>query len=86
MASRISAVLPFTSVEQAELYYPLSLPIALQLGGFLMLAFGFVPEGTEAGHTRGKKGNRKTRRTKKSNADYQREWRERQKTKLTVVK
>jgi hypothetical protein len=86
MAARISAVLPFASVEQVELYYPLSLPIALQLGGFLMLAFGFAPEGTELGQTRRKKGNRKTRRTKKSNADYQRELRERQKAKLTVVK
>jgi hypothetical protein len=86
MAARISAVLPFASVEQVELYYPLSLPIALQLGGFLMLAFGFAPEGTEAGHTRRKKGNRNTKRTRKSNAEYQRDYRERQKANLTVVK
>jgi hypothetical protein len=86
MASRISAVLPFASVEQVELYYPLSLPIALQLGGFLMLAFGFAPEETQAGQTPRKKVNRKTRRTRKSNAEYQRDYRERQKIKLTIVK
>jgi hypothetical protein len=86
MAARISAVLPFASVEQVELYYPLSLPIALQLGGFLMLAFGFAPEGTVAGQTRRKRQNRKPKRTRKSNADYQRDYRERQKAKLTVVK
>jgi hypothetical protein len=64
------AVLLFASVEQVELYYPLSLPIALQLGGFLMLAYGFAPGRIELGQPRRKKGNRKTKRTRKSNADY----------------
>jgi hypothetical protein len=57
-------------VEQVDLYYPLSLPIALQLGGFLMLASGFAAEGIELGHTRRKRGNRETKQTKKSNAAY----------------
>ncbi len=87
MAARISAVMPFASVEEVELYYPLSLPIALQLGGFLMLAFGFAPGQTEPeAKTRRKKGNRKSKRTRKSNAEYQRDWRARQKAKLTIVK
>ena len=88
MAMRISAVLPFASVEQVELYYPLSLPIALQLGGFLMLAYGFAPKAeTELGQTRRKRQNRKPARPKKSSAGYQRDYRQRQKAlKLTVVK
>jgi hypothetical protein len=86
MAARISAVPRFVSVEEVETYYPLSLPIALQLGGFLMLAYGLAPGRIELGHTRRKKGNRKTKRTRKSNPDYQRDYRERQKAKLTVVK
>jgi hypothetical protein len=84
--ARISAVLRFVSVEEVETYCPLPLPIALQLGGFLMLAYGFAPGWIELGHTRRKTGNRKRRRTRKSNADYQRFYHERQKAKLTIVK
>jgi hypothetical protein len=52
-----------------------------------MLAFGFAPrEEVELGHQWRKKGNRKPKRTRKSNAEYQRDYRERQKAKLTVVK
>ena len=59
----------------------------LTFGGFLMLAFGFAPrEEIELGQTRRKTGNRKTKRTRKSNAEYQRDYRERQKAKLMVVK
>jgi hypothetical protein len=86
MAKRISAALPFLSAEEVELYQPLLLPLGLQLSGFLMLGFGFAPGSTELGQTRRKKGNRKTRRTRKSNAEYQRDYRERQRAKLTVVK
>ena len=43
MAVRISTVLPFLTEEQVALYQPLALPLALQLGGFLMLSFGFAP-------------------------------------------
>jgi hypothetical protein len=64
MATRISAVIPFASVEQVELYYPLSLPIALQLGGFLMLAYGFMPKPIEAAQPRRKKANRKPAKPK----------------------
>jgi hypothetical protein len=86
MAARISAVLRFVSVDEVELYYPLSLPITLQLGGFLMCAFGFSSQGAELGEPRRKKGIRKTKRTRKSNADYKRHYRERQRAKLSVIK
>jgi hypothetical protein len=86
MAARIAAIVPFMTAEQVALYQPLALPLGLQLGGFVMLAWGFAPEGTEARHTRRKKGNRKTKPARKSNAEYQRDYRERQKAKLTVVK
>lgn len=65
MATRLSAVLPFASVEQVELYYPLSLPIALQLGGFLLLAFGLAPGKPVAetkAKTKRKTGTRKPRK------------------------
>jgi hypothetical protein len=57
-----------------------------QLGGFLMLAHGLAPGRIELRHTRRKKGSRKPKRTRKSNAEYQRGYRERQKAKLTAVK
>jgi hypothetical protein len=44
MAVRISAALPFLSVEAVQLYQPLMLPLGLQLGGFLMLALGLSPK------------------------------------------
>ena len=47
MARRIAAVLP-VSQQTVELYQPLLAPLALQLGGFLLLAFGFAPAGREA--------------------------------------
>ena len=88
MAKRISAALPFLTVEEVVLYQPLLLPLGLQLSGFLMLGFGFAPKSTELSQPRRKKGKRKPRKTSrpKTNADYQREWRQRQKAKLTLVK
>jgi hypothetical protein len=68
MAARISAVLGFVTAEQVALYQPLFLPVALQLGGFLMLAYGFGPRLTEAGQPRRKKGNRKPRKPRKPSA------------------
>jgi hypothetical protein len=50
-----------------------------------MLAYGFAPGRIELGHTRRKKGIRRTKQTGKSNAEYLRDYRERQKAKLTVV-
>lgn len=44
MAKRISAAMPFLTAEDVELYQPLVLPLALQLGGFLMLALGLSPK------------------------------------------
>ncbi len=68
MARRISAALPFLTEEQVALYQPLALPVGLQLGGFLMLALGLAPKSPEAGQPRRKKGNRKSKRTRKSQA------------------
>jgi hypothetical protein len=58
MGTRITAVLPFLTPEQVRLYQPLTLPIGLQFGGYLLLAFGFAP-GSVAAQPRRKKGNRK---------------------------
>jgi hypothetical protein len=66
MAQRISAVLGFVSAEQVAIYQPLALPAALQLGGFLMLAWGFAPR-VELSQPRRKKGNRKPRKAKQPN-------------------
>jgi hypothetical protein len=44
MARRIAAVLPVTE-QQVQLYQPLLLPFALQLGGFVLLALGLAPAG-----------------------------------------
>jgi hypothetical protein len=65
MAKRISAALPFLSVEDVELYQPLLLPLGLQLSGFLMLGFGFAPRPAESSQPRRKKGNRKPKRSNK---------------------
>ena len=93
MAARITAVMSFVSAEEVATYFPLLLPGAFQLLGFGMLAFGFSPKETkgetELGQKRRNKGNRKPKdpkRTRKSNAEYQRDWRARQKAKLTIVK
>ncbi len=44
---RITAVLPFLSADNVRLYQPLILPVAFQLGAFLMLALGLSPRGKE---------------------------------------
>jgi hypothetical protein len=64
LGTRITAVLPFLTPEQVRLYQPLTLPIGLQFGGYLLLAFGFAPGG-EARQPRRNKGNRK-RKPKKA--------------------
>jgi hypothetical protein len=64
MGTRITAVLPFLTPEQVRLYQPLTLPIGLQFGGYLLLAFGFAPA-SEARQPRRNKGNRK-RKPKKA--------------------
>jgi hypothetical protein len=63
MGTRITAVLPFLTPEQVRLYQPLTLPIGLQFGGYLLLAFGFAPGG-EARQPRRNKGNRKRKSRK----------------------
>ena len=50
--------------EQVRLYPPLTLPISLQFGGYLLLAFGFAPA-SEARQPTRNKGNRK-RKPKKA--------------------
>lgn len=42
MADRITAVLPVTE-QQVRIYQPLLLPLALQIGGFVLLALGLAP-------------------------------------------
>jgi hypothetical protein len=91
MAKRISAAMPFLTVADIETFQPLILPLGLQLGGFLMLALGLSPRRAEPEPKVEKRRRRKKAAAKpaKTNADYQREWRERQKAqkaKLTVVK
>src|SRR5271157_3530122 len=98
MALRISSALPFITSAQVEMYQPLVLPLGLQLGGFLMLALGLSPHQHNQNVTVGvtpsvTKTERKPRKKKapKSNAERQREYRERKKneatvTKLTVIK
>jgi hypothetical protein len=54
MGTRITALLPFLTTEQVRLYQPLTLPVGLQFGGYLLLAFGFAPGG-EAGQPRRKR-------------------------------
>src|SRR5271157_3337354 len=103
MALRISSALPFITSAQVELYQPLVLPLGLQLGGFLMLALGLSPHRqnvtvgvtpsvtkTERKPEFASKSARK-KKAPKSNAERQREYRERKKneatvTKLTVIK
>src|SRR5271157_4017098 len=82
MALRISSALPFITSAQVELYQPLVLPLGLQLGGFLMLALGLSPhrQNVTVGVTPSvTKTERKPRKKKapKSNAERQREYRER---------
>jgi hypothetical protein len=88
MAKRISAALPFLTMEAVELYQPLLLPLGLQLSGFLMLGFGFAPRPVEPEpkETKRKSRNKTSAKPAKTNADRQREFRERQKVKLSVVK
>lgn len=43
MASRLSAVLPFLTAEQIQIFQPLLLPFGLQIGGFLFIALGLQP-------------------------------------------
>jgi hypothetical protein len=75
------------TVADVALYQPLVLPLGLQLGGFLMLALGLSPRRREPEPKEAKRKPRKrTAKPAKTNAQYQREWRERQKAKLTVVK
>jgi hypothetical protein len=64
MGTRITAVLPLLTPEQVRLYQPLTLPIGLQFGGYLLLAFGFAPA-SEARQPRRNKSNRK-RKPKKA--------------------
>ena len=64
MATRITALLPFLTPEQVALYQPMTLPIGLQFGGYLLLAFGFAPASVAA-QPRRRKGNRK-RKPKKA--------------------
>ena len=64
MGARITAVLPFLTPEQVRLYQPLTLPLGLQFGGYLLLAFGFAPASVAA-QPRRRKGNRK-RKPKKA--------------------
>jgi hypothetical protein len=80
------------TTADVTLYQPLILPFSLQTGGFVMLAFGLSPrrepkpEPKVAKRKRRKKASAKPAKT---NAEYQREWRERQKAqkaKLPVVK
>jgi hypothetical protein len=66
MGTRITAVLPFLTPEQVRLYQPLTLPIGLQFGGYLLLAFGFAPGG-RAVRPKRNKANRK-RKAKKAPA------------------
>jgi hypothetical protein len=63
MGARITALLPFLTPEQVRLYQPLTLPIGLQFGGYLLLAFGFAPASV-AGQPRRRKGNRKRKSRK----------------------
>jgi hypothetical protein len=44
---RITAILPFLTPEKVRLYQPAILPVCLELGAFLMLAFGLSPRRKE---------------------------------------
>jgi hypothetical protein len=87
-AARIAAIFPSLTTADVTLYQPLILPFSLQIGGFVMLAFGLSPRRREPEPKVAKRKRRKKAPTKpaKSNADYQRAWREHQKAKLSVVK
>ncbi|MGA7324473.1 MAG: hypothetical protein WBX25_08355, partial [Rhodomicrobium sp.] len=68
MAARITALLPFLTPEQVRLYQPMTLPLGLQFGGYLLLAFGFAPGAKvqqEAKQKRRNNGGRK-RKPKKA--------------------
>jgi len=63
---RITAALPFLSAGAVQLYQPLILPVAFQLGAFLMLALGLSPRGKEpAPATQPEQQAKKKRRPRK---------------------
>lgn len=63
MSVRIAAFLPFVTKEQVALYWPLSWPIALQLGGIFFLALGLAPRKEEPVTPKRKRAARKPTKT-----------------------
>ncbi|MGA7329686.1 MAG: hypothetical protein WBX25_35700 [Rhodomicrobium sp.] len=88
-AERIAAIFPSLTAADVTLYQPLILPFSLQIGGFVMLAYGLSPRREPKPEPKRQKRKRRKKaaaKPAKTNADRQREWRERQRSKLTIVK
>jgi hypothetical protein len=63
MGLRVAALLPFLTPQQVALYQPLALPIALQLGGFIMLALGLAPRTPEEAKPKRKAAAKRPKKT-----------------------